>query len=169
MPALRFDDADLRCHFKDEGTRADLSALVPDQRSGLQHYTCGASRYMAGVFSAARASGWPDDALHREDFSLPEGDAGVRQPLVLRRARSGRRLDVPADRSATDVLAEAGVAIDVKCSDGLCGVCANRYDATAPGDVEHRDFVLSQQERAQRVILCCSRARQAGGELVLDL
>jgi hypothetical protein len=67
------------------------------------------------------------------------------------------------------VLAEAGMAIAVKCSDGLCGVCATRYDAAASDEVEHRDFVLSRLEREQRVILCCSRARYPGGEIVLDL
>lgn len=161
--------ASVRCHFKDEGSRADLGALVPDHPPGAQLYTCGAARYMQAVFDSARAHGWPDDALHREYFSVPEGEATRNQPFVLRLARSGRRLDVPADRSATEVLAQAGIAIDVKCSDGLCGVCATRYDAAASGEVEHRDFVLSQQERARRVILCCSRARQPGGEIVLDL
>ena len=159
----------VQCHFKDEGRRADLDALVPDYRAGGQLYSCGAARYMDAVFSTAQARGWPDEALHREYFSAPEGDVAVNLPFVLRLARSGRLLAVPAGRSATEVLAEAGVAIDVKCSDGLCGVCATRYDAAASGEVEHRDVVLSQQERRQRVILCCSRARQADGEIVLDL
>lgn len=80
-----------------------------------------------------------------------------------------RTLQVPVGRSATDVLAEAGVNVLVKCSDGLCGTCATRYDAAASGEVEHRDYVLSAGERAQRVVLCCSRARQAGAEIVVDL
>lgn len=159
----------VQCHFKAEGRRADLQALVPDYRAGGQLYSCGAARYMDAVISTAQARGWPDEALHREYFSVPEGDVAVNLPFVLRLARSGRLLAVPAGRSATEVLAEAGVAIDVKCSDGLCGVCATRYDATSSGEVEHRDVVLSQQQRSERVILCCSRARQAGGEIVLDL
>jgi ferredoxin len=76
---------------------------------------------------------------------------------------------VPAERSATEVLAEAGLAIDVKCSDGLCGVCARPYDAQASDAVEHRDFVLSHQERQHKIILCCSRARDAGGQVHLAL
>jgi hypothetical protein len=76
---------------------------------------------------------------------------------------------VPAERSATEVLAEAGVGISVKCSDGLCGVCALPYDAQASDAVEHRDFVLSQQERQHKIILCCSRAQQAGGVITLDI
>jgi GNAT superfamily N-acetyltransferase len=90
------------------------------------------------------------------------------EPFELLLQKSGRRLQVPAERSATDVLADAGLAIDVKCSDGLCGVCAVPYDAQASGEVEHRDFVLSQKERQHKIILCCSRAKQAKGIIALD-
>jgi ferredoxin len=61
------------------------------------------------------------------------------------------------------------VAVPTKCSDGLCGVCAVAYDAAASGPVEHRDVVLGAAERQRRVILCCSRAADEGGLLVLDL
>ncbi len=156
-------------HFKDEGKRADLPALLPRHVPGMQVYACGAPHYMDAVFEAAAAKGWPDEAMHREYFSAPAAEAWVNLPFVLTLERSGRRLDVPADRSATEVLAAAGVTIDVKCSDGLCGVCATRYDAAASGEVEHRDFVLGRKEREQRVILCCSRTRHAGEVIVLDL
>jgi ferredoxin len=93
----------------------------------------------------------------------------VNQPFELWLQKSGRRLSVPAERCATEVLAEAGVAIDVKCSDGLCGVCARTYQPQASDAVEHRDFVLSQKERQHKIILCCSRARDAGGVIALDV
>jgi ferredoxin len=142
---------------------------MPAYTPGMHVYACGAPRFMQGVFDAAAAQGWPEEALHREYFSLPEAPEGVNQPFQLQLARTGRTLQVPADRSATEVLAEAGITIATKCSDGLCGVCATAYDATTSDEVEHRDFVLSRGERAQRVILCCSRAKTAGGRLVVDL
>ena len=159
----------VRYHFKDEGARADLQALLPDHAPGYRVYTCGAPRFMNGVFEAATAHGWPEDAMHREFFSVPEAEGWTNHPFVLRLANSGRSLQVPADRSATDVLAEAGLAIDTKCSDGLCGVCATRYDRAASGEIEHRDFVLSRKEREQRVILCCSRAKEEGAEIVVEM
>jgi reductive dehalogenase len=159
----------VQLHLKDEGGRARLAELIPPHAPGLHLYTCGAPRFMDGVFEAAAAQGWPEDALHREYFSVPEGPAWVNRPFVLRLARSGRVLPVPAERRATEVLAEAGLAIDVKCSDGLCGVCATRYDAAASGEVEHRDVVLDRAQRQHKVILCCSRARHEQGEIVLDL
>ncbi|MDH5540806.1 MAG: iron-sulfur cluster-binding domain-containing protein, partial [Rhizobacter sp.] len=156
-------------HFKDEGRRADLETLMPPYRPGLQLYTCGAPRYMDSVFQAAAARGWPEAALHREYFHVPEAPEGVNRRFVLRLSRSGRTLEVPAERSATDVLNEAGIRIDTKCSDGLCGVCATPYDAAASGAIEHRDFVLGAKERERRLILCCSRAAEEGGEIVVDL
>jgi ferredoxin len=136
---------------------------------GWHVYTCGSPRFMDGVFQAASARGWPEAAIHREYFSLPEQPDRVDRPFQLQLARSGRTLQVPASASATDVLAEAGVAVPTKCSDGLCGVCATAYDAALSDEVEHRDVVLSQAERAARVILCCSRPKTAGGRLVVDL
>ncbi|MCW5629632.1 MAG: 4Fe-4S dicluster domain-containing protein [Rhodoferax sp.] len=156
-------------HFKDEGARADLPALMPPYVAGAHVYTCGAPRYMDGVFEAGAARGWPEQALHREYFSVPDADAWVNHAFTLRLRVSGKTLEVPADRSATDVLARAGFRIDTKCSDGLCGVCATPYDAGASGEIEHRDFVLSRKEREHKIILCCSRAKEAGGELVVDL
>ena len=82
---------------------------------------------MNGVFDAATAQGWPEDAMHREFFSVPEAPDWVNLPFVLKLAKSGRSFEVPAERSATDVLADAGILVDTKCSDGICGVCATRY------------------------------------------
>jgi ferredoxin-NADP reductase len=156
-------------HFKDEGARADLLALLPPHAPGRQLYTCGSLRYMDAVFAAARQQGWPEEALHRELFSVPEAPERENHPFVLRLRRSGRLLPVAADRSAADVLADAGLAVPVKCSDGLCGVCALNYDAEASGTVDHRDWVLGDAQRRQRVVTCCVRMQRPGEELVLDL
>ncbi|MCP5261156.1 MAG: 4Fe-4S dicluster domain-containing protein [Rhodoferax sp.] len=156
-------------HFKDEGARADLPALMPPYVAGAHVYTCGAPRYMDGVFEAGAARGWPEQALHREYFSVPDADAWVNHAFTLRLRVSGKTLEVPPERSATDVLARAGIRIDTKCSDGLCGVCATPYDAGASAEIEHRDFVLGRKEREHKIILCCSRTKETGGELVLDL
>jgi ferredoxin len=73
---------------------------------------------------------------------------------------------VPAEKTATDVLAENGIHIDVKCSDGICGVCKC---GLVSGEVEHRDFVLSKAQRKEAVILCQSRAAEKDGVIEVDL
>jgi reductive dehalogenase len=153
-------------HFSGDGRRADLVSLIPAYAEGMRLYTCGSARYMDAVFAAATEQGWPEEALSKEYFSVPEPPEYVNHPFALELVRSGRRIEVPADRSATDALAESGFPVTTKCSDGICGVCAAAHE----GDpIEHRDYVLSQEERSRKVILCCSRAAEANGVIRIDL
>lgn len=152
-------------HFSDEGSRADLSSILAGYQEGQHVYTCGPTRYMDGVIEAAIAAGFPEEARHLEYFSLPEQPDYVNHAFTLK-LRDGRLLPVAADEIATDVLQANGIAIDVKCSDGLCGVCKCGLIA---GEVEHRDFVLSAKQRESEVILCRSRAAKAGGVLEIAL
>jgi reductive dehalogenase len=156
----------VRLHMKDEGARADFDTLLPAYRDGYHLYTCGSPRYMDGLYAAAAAKGWPEEALHREYFTVPEPPDYVNEPFTLKLARSGKRIEIPADKRATDVLAECGIAVDTKCSDGICGVCSAKV---LSGEVEHRDHVLSKKEREQKMILCCSRAAKAGEVIEIDL
>ncbi|WP_432817219.1 reductive dehalogenase [Sulfitobacter sp. JB4-11] len=153
-------------HITDEGTRADLDKILEGYREGWHLYTCGADRYMVAVMDAADRAGFPEEARHLEYFSVPEQPEYVNHPFTLRLARSGRDLIIPPDKSATDVLAENGYRIDVKCSDGICGVCKC---GLVGGDVEHRDFVLSKAQRQDQIILCQSRAAQKDGVIEIDL
>ena len=156
----------VRLHFSDDGTRADLTAITANPAEGAHLYACGPDRYMTAVLEAAEANGWPEDALHREYFSVPELPEYENHDFTLKLVRSGRSIPVPADKSATDALAENGIHVDTKCSDGICGVCvANLID----GEVEHRDFVLAKKDRDSKVILCCSRAAEADATIAIDL
>ncbi|MEO3480847.1 iron-sulfur cluster-binding domain-containing protein, partial [Phaeobacter sp. CAU 1743] len=149
-----------------EGTRADLDQVLAGYQAGYHVYTCGPDRYMQGVLEAAERQGFPEEARHLEYFSVPEVPEYENHPFTLRLRKSGRDLHVPADKSATDVLAEAGIGVDVKCADGICGVC--KCDLLS-GEVEHRDFVLSKAQRKGAVILCQSRAAQKDGTIEVDL
>ncbi|MEP3276508.1 MAG: 2Fe-2S iron-sulfur cluster-binding protein [Stappiaceae bacterium] len=154
------------CHFTSAGTRADLEELIPPYKPGLKIYTCGSDRYMDGVFDKAREKGWPEDALSKEYFSVPEPPEYENHPFTLELTKSGKTIEVSPEETGTEALAAAGIIVDTKCSDGICGVCATAY---LSGDVEHRDYVLSEKERERKVILCCSRAKDADGVLQLDL
>ena len=153
-------------HVSDEGSRADPAVILGGWRPGWHVYACGPDRYMGEVMAAAGSVGVPEDDRHIEYFSVPERPEFENRDFTLTLARSGTSLLVPADRSATDVLAANGIRLDVKCSDGLCGVCRC---GLVSGEVEHRDLVLSRRQRETSIILCQSRAREPGGEIVIDL
>jgi ferredoxin len=153
-------------HVSDEGTRADLDRVLGGWRDGWHVYTCGPDRYMTGVMEAAERQGFTEEARHLEYFSVPDVPEYENHDFTLRLAKSDKVLHVPADRTATDVLSENGIHVDVKCSDGICGVCKC---GLVSGEVEHRDFVLSKAQRQTAVILCQSRAAEPDGEITVDL
>lgn len=153
-------------HYSAAGTRAKLNELIPTHREGFKLYTCGSDRYMDGVFDMAEQKQWPEESLSKEYFSVPEPPDFVNYPFSLELEKTGRTVEVSAEESATDALAAAGLPVIVKCTDGLCGVCAANYSS---GDVEHRDYVLSAKERETRIILCCSRASEPDGVIKIDL
>ena len=153
-------------YVSDEGTRANLPQILSSYQAGHQVFTCGPDGYMESVLKAAEQQGFPEEARHVEYFSVPELPEYENHNFTLRLVKSETEITVPKTQSATDALAAAGIHVDVKCSDGICGVCKCAY---VSGEVEHRDFVLSNEQRKSNLILCQSRAAQADGVIEIDL
>ncbi|MDF2822633.1 MAG: ferredoxin [Mycobacterium sp.] len=79
---------------------------------------------------------------------------------------SGQVLSVPADRSVLDVLRDCGIDVISSCEEGICGSCEIPVRSGIP---EHRDSILTDEERAvgDRMMVCVSRSRSA--RLCLDV
>lgn len=122
-------------------------------------YCCGPEPLLAAV--EARC---PAGTLHVERFTGVTAGEGDEFEVVL--DRSGRTLTVPAGRSILEVVEEAGIAVLSSCREGTCGTCETEVRAGVP---DHRDVLLTPDERAagETMMICVSRAR--GGKLVLDL
>ncbi|MGR3660234.1 MAG: reductive dehalogenase [Paracoccaceae bacterium] len=153
-------------HFSDQGTRADLDAVLGGYQTGWHVYTCGPDQFMEGVMDAAERAGFPEDARRLEYFAVPEQPEYENHEFKLKLAKSGQEFTIPKDKTITEVLAENNIHVDVKCADGICGVCKCKH---VSGDIEHRDFVLSRKQRESDIILCQSRAAKDETEIVIDL
>ena len=152
-------------HISEEKTRADLALICTGAPKGTHVYTCGPDAYMQSVVKAAQSAGIPEEACHLEYFSTPETPAYINHPFTLRLA-SGQDIEVSAEQSASDALIAACLPVDIKCRDGICGVCKC---AVVKGKVDHRDFVLSAKQRETTMILCQSRAADPNGILEIAL
>lgn len=73
---------------------------------------------------------------------------------------------VPNDKAVIAVLAEQGIEIPICCEQGVCGTCLTRM---LEGEPDHRDYYLTNEERARndQFTPCCLRAKSR--MLVLDL
>ena len=159
--------ADLRLHADDEaiGQGLDIAALLDGMASDEPLYVCGPKPLLDAVLAATQARGWAPGRVHFELFSAPVVEAGD-QPFEVELAQSGQRFTVPADQTLLDCLIEHGCDPLYDCKRGECGVCAV---PVIEGEIDHRDYVLSQAEKdgGQVMQICISRAR--GPRLVIDL
>ena len=147
----------------------DLAKVVAEAEPNTHFYCCGPLPLL-NAFNTAMAS-LPDEQVHSEYFSVDPNANGAEASqengaftVVL--AKSNRTFTIPPDRSILDTLSEQGVSIYSSCREGICGSCETRV---IEGDIEHRDSVLSPDERQrnQSIMLCVSRAKS--DTLVLDL
>jgi vanillate O-demethylase ferredoxin subunit len=119
---------------------------------------------MLDAFAAATAH--RDAArIHVEHFSAAE-PAAVEGGFVVELARAGRTVAVPPGKTILEALNEAGIEPACSCIQGVCGTCETRVLDGVP---DHRDVILTPEERAQNrtMMICVSGART--GRLVLDL
>lgn len=136
------------------------------ENPGRTHlYCCGPGPLMQAVRDMT--GHWPASSVHFEDFG--SGRLETRSddhPFTVLLARSGRRLQVPAGESLLGTLHRAGVTIASSCESGTCGSCRV---GLISGDVDHRDFVLTEQEHHSFIMPCVSRSLKPDSKLVLDL
>jgi len=147
-------------------TREAVERLLDGSDAGTHSYTCGPLPLMQLVEATGVAAGWPRERMHFEYFKLACPVEAGGTPFELTLARSGRTVQVPADRSILEVLRSIDVAIDTNCEQGVCGTC---LCTVIDGTPEHRDQYLSAGEKAgnMQMLPCVSRSRSQ--TLVLDL
>jgi vanillate O-demethylase ferredoxin subunit len=160
--------ARLHTHFDggDPARGVDLKALLGKRPTAGHVYVCGPLGLIRAVKEAA--SDWPKGTVHYELFKGGEADlapVNTDQPFEIQLKKSGKSYTVPADKSILAVLKAEGVRIKTLCSTGRCGTCRVTYLA---GKVDHRDDVLDDDEKADVLQVCVSRA-MPGETLVLDL
>jgi ferredoxin len=151
---------------QDETGLLDLDTVLAAPDPDTLVYCCGPEPLLAAV--EERCGAWPPGALHVERFrpkdDPADGPEATSFEVVL--ARSGRTLAVPPDASVLKTVLAAGVEVLYSCTEGTCGTCETDV---VDGTPDHRDSVLSDEERAngETMMICVSRC--LGPRLTLDL
>lgn len=150
---------------QDEYGLLDLAAFLgPPEPDTLVH-ACGPEPLLRAL--REQCEGWPPGTLGVERFAPVEtAGAGPAEAFEVELARSGLTLTVPPDRSVLEAVEKAGVEVASSCREGTCGTCETDV---LDGDPDHRDSLLTEDERAagDTMLICVSRS--CGPRLVLDL
>ena len=158
-------DANISLHVGKGGNK-NFSGLIGPWREGRVLYVCGPSEFMAEVISSGRSHGWPDEDMHSETFVARAIDQSENRPFEVELAKSGVTLQIGADDYLIDVLNANDCGIPCSCTQGICGSCLT---PVLSGPPEHRDAILSDEERARNDQMCVCVGRARGDRLVLDI
>ncbi|NKZ03218.1 cytochrome P450/oxidoreductase [Actinomadura latina] len=160
----------LRLLPQDETGIPDLAAVLAEAGPATAIYCCGPAPMIAAAERACDELGLRP-RLHVERFTGDDSlevafDPALNTEFDVHLARTGRTLRVPADRRLIEVVQEAVPGLSYDCEKGYCGACETRVLA---GEPEHRDSLLTDEERAEgRTMMICV-GRCTSGRLVLDL
>ena len=151
-------------HVSERDDRIDFATVFAAATPGTHVYCCGPARFIDEAEEAA-ASARLD--FHTERFEAETMTAPLwPEPFEVELAMSGLTVTVPPDRSILDVVEENGVFVLSSCHEGTCGTCET---PVLEGELDHRDSILTPQERARGDVMFICVSRAACPRLVLDL
>ncbi|WP_051423169.1 PDR/VanB family oxidoreductase [Arthrobacter sp. MA-N2] len=174
-----------RFHAKKDSGALDLAEYLREHGldGGSTVYACGPRRLLSELRSAHEAGVVPH--LVFEDFGRdgPLADTGSsgssaadprreigksprdNLPFVVETI-DGVEIDVAEGETILEALQRSGIPALNSCRKGTCGTCETTVLAGIP---DHRDEILSDEERAanETMMICVSRCR--GERLVLDI
>jgi len=166
---LRSYGSNVHIHADDESGIFPLGDLLSGPDAKFHLYTCGPEGLLKAVqkFTAT----WDDPSrFHFERFVVDASLAALVDTSgdheFIVELEDGAEILVPADVSILKALEDSGYQALNSCREGICGTCET---PVLSGEIDHRDQLLSEEERAagDTMMICVSRCR--GKRLVLGI
>ncbi|GKQ49702.1 PDR/VanB family oxidoreductase [Bradyrhizobium sp. Ce-3] len=155
----------LAVHYDSDASRLDIAAALGEAPAGAHVYVCGPAGMIDAVKTTALARGIAADRIHFELFKA-ELAGSPNRPFEVELKSTGQVITVATDQSIIQALEAAGLDVLYDCQRGDCGICQCGVISGVP---DHRDVILSDDEKASNKVMqiCVSRAKSE--RLVLDL
>ncbi len=155
---------ELTVYSSADDERLDIEQVLSTAPDNAIVYVCGPGRLIDAVVDVAAKLNFDPDRIRFERFGATINlDA---RPIQVELRRSGKQIEVAADRSILDAMLEAGVDSPYSCKAGNCKSCAVEL---LDGEAEHRDSALSTTEREDYRLFCPCVSRARGDYLALDI
>lgn len=155
----------VRTYSEAEEGLIDLASLLDSPQTDTLVYCCGPEALLAAVES--RCASWPSGSLRVERFAAaPVTSTESDESFEVEFAQSGVTAVVEPGRSIVEVAEKHGIPVITSCEEGVCGTCETKVLGGLP---DHRDSVLSDEEKSSgdTMMICISRCLSAS--LRLDL
>lgn len=155
----------LSLHYDNDASRLDIGAALEGAPRDAHIFVCGPKGMIEAVKAEAALRGFAAGRVHFELF-VAEPSAEANHAFEVELRSSGKVITVAPDQTIIQALEQAGVEVLYDCQRGDCGIC---QCSVIEGIPDHRDVILSDDEKASNKVMqiCVSRAKSA--RLVLDL
>lgn len=165
--ALAARGSQVQIRPQDQYGLLDLKTFLGRPQPGTLVYSCGPEPLLQAMEEAT--ADWPEGTLHTERFTakaISEEERANEREFDVVLARSGHTLRIKPGCSILDAVEGVGIEATFSCREGTCGTCEIQVMEGSP---EHRDSVLTNDEReaGDAVLICVSRSLSP--RLVLDL
>lgn len=149
-------------HISDEASRLHVSHLLAHLPPDSTLYHCGP---VALTTAINEASGfWPTLQVRSEAFSAPRAiTERLGDPFDAIMIAANKTVHVGETETLLQAMRRDNVPIEYSCEGGICGSCVLEV---TQGEIEHRDFCLTPEERASGMMTSCV-SRAAGPISVL--
>lgn len=166
LPQLQATCANaLSVHYDGDESRLDIAAALNGAPADAHIYVCGPAGMIDAVRAGALAMGMATDRIHYELFKV-DLPSSPDKPFEVELKSTGQVVTVAAGQTIIQALEAVGLDVLYDCQRGDCGIC---QCGVIEGVPDHRDVILSDDEKASNKVMqiCVSRAKSE--RLILDL
>ena len=129
-------------------------------------YVCGPPGFNKWIRESAVKMGWKEDQIRQEFFSAPPVQVAETRAFELELKKSDKTITVKKEQTIIDALHFNNIKVPYSCLQGTCGTCVMEVEE---GEIDHRDAVLSEEEKAAQKKICLCVSRAMGEKLAVDL
>jgi ferredoxin-NADP reductase len=157
----------IEIHLDENGKSSmDIHKLLASPDEDTLIYVCGPGGFNTWVRQTALDLGWNQDQIKQESFSSDQQAIAPPKTFQLTLNKSGKTITVEKDETIIDALHLHNIKARYSCLQGTCGTCITKV---IDGTIDHRDAVLSEEEKRDNKSMCLCVSRAKGDQLIIDL
>lgn len=155
----------LTLHYSDDDGFYNTSEILKLANEDTHVYLCGPIGLMNAVRKTWEGSPFETTNLRYETFGASGLFAPQKYTVTLPRFK--KKIEVKENETLLHALEAADIDVMYDCKKGECGLC--QVDILEySGDIDHRDFFFSEDEKGENKKMCACVSRVANGDITID-
>jgi ferredoxin-NADP reductase len=161
----QFDPSKVHLHIDNESQNGflDMASILSNAPEGSHFYCCGPEPMLNQFIELSKSI---DSSRIHFEFFKPIATKVSGDSFEVNLHQTKKRFQVGPDQTILQVLQKNGISAPGSCEQGICGTCET---LVLDGIPDHRDSLLSAEEKSTNkvMMICCSRSLSPS--ITLDL